>query len=363
MRHLKPLLKDHLSRIIITAVVGIAGGTCMRALGAPAPYMLGSLFGAWLVGAFVPVTQQYLGTPRWFYKFIVLGLATLIGGTLSVDVFRQAVAWWPSVLAMIAATITATTLGLLYLRGIRRQPMPQAILSALPGGQADIAAIAHEYTDKDYAVALVHLCRVVAVFVSMPLMLAFTSGPGGVEASYIAQDQLPRLIEQPWTVPLELVVVGFAGFFGGQLLRVPMPHLLGPLILSSILHVLDVVHIPRLGEFVLIAQVFIAGSIGARLSRVPLRDVGLGLLDGFVTAVLLIGAYVLVAFLVSTFLGIDILEMILAFIPGGLYEVTLLALIFGFDAALAFIAFHHTIRILLIFFSLPWLMNWLKPGS
>ena len=142
-----------------------------------------------------------------------------------------------------------------------------------------------------------------------------------------------------------------------------MPHLLGPLIFSMALHVVDVIHIPRLGEFVLIAQLFIAGSIGGRLARVPLREVGMGLIDGIVTTILLIGAYILIAYLCHLILGIDLMEMILAFIPGGLYEVTLLALIFGFDTALAFVAFHHTLRILLIFFTLPWLMKFANQKS
>ena len=41
-----------------------------------------------------------------------------------------------------------------------------------------------------------------------------------------------------------------------------------------------------------------------------------------------------------------LLEIWLAFVPG-LYEVTLSALIFGFDVA--FVAFHHTVRIILLF--------------
>ena len=45
--------------------------------------------------------------------------------------------------------------------------------------------------------------------------------------------------------------------------------------------------------------------------------------------------------------------MWLAFVPGGLYEVTLLALIFGFDVA--FVAFHNTIRVMMIFVALPML--------
>ena len=351
------------SRIALTALVGLVGGYGLQRIGAPAPFMLGSLFGAWLLGAFVPQTQAYLGTPRWFHKFIVLGLATLIGGTLSVEVLRQALGWWPTVLAMMGATLIATVAGLIYLRGLRKQPMAQAMLSALPGGQADIAAVAHEYTEKDYLVALVHLCRVVTVFVSMPLLLAFVTGPEGVQNSYEVQAGLPSLFDQSWRVPLELILVGIAGFLIGRVLRIPMPHLLGPLLLSMILHLADIIHIPRLSEFVLVAQLFIAGTIGARLARVPLREVSVGLADGVVTAILLIGSYVLIAYACHQVLGIDLLEMILAFIPGGLYEVTLLALIFGFDAALAFVAFHHTLRILLIFFSLPWLMRWTKQAE
>ena len=354
---------SQLGRLTLTALVGLVAGYGLKHIGAPAPYMLGSLFGAWLLGVLVPATLPYLGTPRWFHKFIVLGLATLIGGSLTAEVLGQAPQWWPTVLAMIGATLMATCLGLLYLRGLRRQPMAQALLSALPGGQGDIAAIAHEYTDKDYKVALVHLCRVLMVFVSMPLLLAFATGPEGVQSSYAVQEGLPRLMDQSWRVPLELVGVGLVGFGLGLLLRIPMPHLLGPLILSMVLHVTDIIHIPRLSEFVLVAQLFIAGTIGARLAKVPVREVGLGLGDGFVTAIVLIGSYVLIAYLGHVALGIDLMELILAFIPGGLYEVTLLALIFGFDAALAFVAFHHTLRILLIFFSLPWLMQWAKASS
>ena len=45
----------------------------------------------------------------------------------------------------------------------------------------------------------------------------------------------------------------------------------------------------------------------------------------------------------------------MAFVPGGLYEVTLLALIFGFDVA--FVAFHHTVRVVMIFLSMPMIVS------
>ena len=73
--------------------------------------------------------------------------------------------------------------------------------------------------------------------------------------------------------------------------------------------------------------------------------------DAVVNALIILAAYGAMAFFIASLTGIDFVNMLLAFVPGGLYEVTLLALIFGFDVA--FVAFHHTIRMMLIFFSLP----------
>ena len=50
-------------------------------------------------------------------------------------------------------------------------------------------------------------------------------------------------------------------------------------------------------------------------------------------------------------LDVNFLSIWLAFVPGGLYEATILALIFGYDVA--FVAFHHLVRVLFIFVSMP----------
>ena len=59
--------------------------------------------------------------------------------------------------------------------------------------------------------------------------------------------------------------------------------------------------------------------------------------------------------LVAASLGLSFIETYLAFVPGGLYEVTLLALLFGLDVA--FIAFHSTLRVVLIYLALPLLVS------
>ena len=59
--------------------------------------------------------------------------------------------------------------------------------------------------------------------------------------------------------------------------------------------------------------------------------------------------------------GFNFLELWLAFVPGGLYEVTLLALIFGFDVA--FVAFHHTVRIIPLIFAMSFIAKRLPDNK
>jgi len=124
----------------------------------------------------------------------------------------------------------------------------------------------------------------------------------------------------------------------------PMPHLLGSLLLSIALHGFGWVSVPRIGEFLIVAQVAIGGAIGARLAKVPFKTLTGYLVDALVSASLVIAVYLCIALIISWFSGITLLNLILSFIPGGIYEVTLLALLFGFDVA--FVTFHHVIRTL-----------------
>ena len=54
-------------KIVVTSSVALTAGLLCDSIGAPAPYLMGSLFGVWVVGGVLPVMQRYLGIARWFY--------------------------------------------------------------------------------------------------------------------------------------------------------------------------------------------------------------------------------------------------------------------------------------------------------
>lgn len=351
------VLKDIL-KIVITSAVAASTGFLFKQVGAPAPFLMGSLFGVWVIGGIVRPIQPYLGIARWFHIPVVMGLAVLIGGSFRPDLLIYLDSWVVTLGAMLATTAVATAVGVFWLVRVRHYPVREAFLSSVPGGQAEILLIAREHTDKDHVVALFHLMRVVLVFFSTPLLLAFTQGQGAVEQSNIILNQMQDLSSLPAATLLLFVLTALVGYVLARLLRFPMPHLLGPLCFSMILHVLGLLEMPRISEFVILAQISIGGAVGARLSRVPFLEVFGYVLDACINALILLAVYAVATFSLNILFGLDLIKLWLAFVPGGLYEVTLLALLFSFDVA--FVAVHHTIRIVFIILSLPVMIPWLS---
>ena len=353
------VLRD-IVNIGVTSATALGAGLLFETAGVPAPYLMGSLFGVWVLGGIFRPLQPYLGIARWFHIPVVMGLAVLIGASFRPGLLAQLDSWAVTLGAMLVTTALATAAGMIWLVRVRRYPVTEAFLSSVPGGQAEILLIAREHTDKDYMVALFHLMRVVLVFFSTPLLLAFTQGRAAVEKSNIVLHQMQGLFALPGTTLAVFVLTALAGYGLARLARLPMPHLLGPLGLSLILHVSGLLDVPRISEFVILAQVSIGGAVGARLSKVPFRDVFVYIADALVSAVILLLVYALATAGLHLLFGLDLLSLWLAFVPGGLYEVTLLALLFGFDVA--FVAVHHTIRIVFIILSLPVMIPWLTKA-
>jgi membrane AbrB-like protein len=341
--------------LALTIAIALASGLLLRYLGAPAPYLLGSLFGVWLLGGLIAPLRSRLGVPRWLHVSVTLGMGVMVGAMFDPGVLDKLGRWSISVAAMMGATVVATLAGFTYLSRYRKYPASLSWLCCLPGGQAEILAMSRGLVEKDYVVALCHLVRVATVFCITPLLLTLVQGQAAVDASNRMLSDFPGIASLPPRTLLVFFVIAGVGYLLGRMVKLPMPHFLGPLVLSAVLHVSGILAIPRIQEFVLLAQVVIGGAVGARLAQVRVGELLVYLLDALINSLLVIGIYAATAFALSAILGMSALNVLLAFIPGGFYEVTLLALLFGFDVAM--VTFHHTIRVLIIFFSLPFIVT------
>lgn len=348
-------------QLVTTFTIALIAGWLFLQINMPAPYMMGSLFGVWIAGGNLPRLQPYLGVARWFHKPVVLGLGVLIGATFNTEFLSQVGKWQITVLTMIITTILVTSLGYVFLTKFRNYDRGLAFLCSAPGGQAEIVILAKDITDKDYVVALFHLVRVVVVFVSTPLLMAAIQGSDAVFQSNVTLQAMPSLLGLETYQIMMFVTLAITGFVCATFIRLPMPHLLGPLLFSTLFHLMGWIDLPRVNEFVILAQLTIGGGIGARLSKVPFKELFGYLKDALANTTLIISAYILSALLIAKITATSFLSVWLAFVPGGLYEVTLLAVIFGFDVA--FVALHHLIRIILVIASIPLIAMRLQPNK
>ena len=346
-----PSLRRDIQKLIITFSIAALTGWMLLVLNFPAPFLIGSVFGVWFIGRIVKPLTTYLGVARWFHIPVVLSLGVFIGSFFRGDLIGRTIAYTPTVLAMISVTIVVTIIGFFFLTRVRKYDPVMAILCAIPGGQAEAIVMARELVEKDYVVALFHLMRVAFVFITTPLLLGAIQGQNAVDHSNELLKNMPRLFDLSVFQFSSFLALGIGGFFIARLIRLPMPHLLGPVLFSAACHAADVVNIPRIFEFVMLAQLAIGGNVGARLAQVNVKELMVYLKDAAINTIIILMLYFTAALTIAYLLGATLLEVWLAFVPGGLFEVTLLAVIFGFD--IAFIAFHHTIRVILIFLTMP----------
>lgn len=349
--------RSDLRCLAITLACAAACGIVARYLGLPAPYMLGSMLGVWCLTALIEPLRPRMRVPRWFHVLVVLGVGVIVGGMFAPETLGQMLDWIFTLATMLVASVVATAAGYLFLTRWRGYEPPLALFCALPGGQAEVIIISREYVDKDYVVALCHLVRVVFIFCAVPLGLALLLGETAVQGSNRVLAQFPGVLDLAPATLAQFVALALVGYVVARWLRTPVPFLLGPMLLSMGLHLADLVAIPRVNEFVFVAQITLGGMVGARLGQVRFGVLAGYLRDALVNVVLVTTVFVGAAWAIAGWIGLDFIDVMLAFVPGGLYEITLLSLIFGFDVA--FVAIHHSVRMLSLLFALPFLLRWL----
>ena len=85
---MQPMLSD-VQNIIVTSSIAIFTGYVFKIFGLPAPFLLGSLFGVWIIAGIIPPIRSRVGIPRWVFVPVILGLGTLIGANFRPNVLAH----------------------------------------------------------------------------------------------------------------------------------------------------------------------------------------------------------------------------------------------------------------------------------
>ncbi len=314
--------------------VAVLGALLANLLSWPLANVLGPL-------AFVAVFQMFGGSTlpiQGLRRRFVAVLALFMGAGFTPELAQTLWHWWPSVVAMLVLVPLSSTAGFLLLYLGFRTDRATAWYGAIPGGLMEMSIYGEQEGGDAPAIALLHLLRVISMIVAIPLAFSFfvdTSGRGA-SAAVLAE---PRLLSD-WFWYVFLI---FAAPQIGLRLRLPAGGFLAPMILACLVYALGWAQAAPPYGLLILTQIVLGAGLGQRFDRKILarfaasfqRSMALSLL-----AVVLAAAF---AGVVGAASHQPWAVLFLAFVPGGLAEMTLLAVSLHVEPV--FVSSHHIVRI------------------
>jgi membrane AbrB-like protein len=250
----------------------------------------------------------------------------------------------------VVAISGASTAWLMRISGWRRA---DAVLASVPGALSTVLAVAADRKAEVASIAIVQNFRLFVLIALLPSLVVMTGGGGNTGA--LIGEGLP--IESPGSMAFILL----GGLVLGAVfkrLRVAAPILLGATVVSSVSHGTEFVTgvIPPViatGGLVLIG-LFIAERF-RNVQRSTLKRALVAALGSFSVGMIVAAIF---AGFAAWLAGVSFANGLVAFAPGGLEAMTVLALILGLDPL--YVGIHHLVRFLGIGLVLPLLIGWLQ---
>ncbi len=335
-------------RVGLGLAVGAAGGLLAHWAHVPLAFMLGSLFACMAVsvaGAPVEVPMRFRAT------FMVL-IGLFLGESFEAGGAGRLWEWPGSIALAMAYVPVATAICFFFYAYLAKLDRLTALFSAIPGGLSAVVLFSGALGGDERGVALSQSLRIAIVVVTAP---AIAFGFLGYQEPKLAE------IAREVVDVREAVLLGLsAGAFYLTLTRLgaPLAFMVGPLLASATLRLAGVVDGVLPYWLVELALVVMGASIGCRFRGASVRI--LFTLAGWTLGgtLVLMGVAALFALLASALTGADLTAALLAFAPGGVAEMCLIAI--ALDADPGYVAAHHIARIIFILVLTPFFAAWLK---
>ncbi len=339
-------------RLLKTLLIGAVGGAIFFYLRLPLAWMLGAM----VFTTVAALSGASLRLPPTMRGVFITIIGVFLGSAFTPDVLDR-IAQWPLSIAGLVLYVGAVT-GVLYayFRRVQGFDPVTAYFSATPGGLSEMVIAGGAMGGDDRRIALVHAARVLMVVMIIPFGFRWVEGEAAITTG-----QGLALADAEWREMGILLACAVVGPFIGRFLRLPAYRMVGPMLASAAVHLSGLSHSPPPWELVALAQVVVGCAVGSRFSGVPLRQVAstIGASVGSTTLMLL--TTLAFAWGVDAITGLGLEPLILSYSPGGLAEMSLIALALGIETA--FVATHHVIRIGLIVISAPLLFRLIERWS
>lgn len=329
--------------LAVTIALGSAGGAAANWLGLPLGYLLGSLVcvaAAALTG--LRIFGQTVHMPNSLRMVFIPVIGVGIGGAFTLKLLEGISDWIPSLAALCLFVPIAHFCGYRIYR-MGGLDLPTAYYGSVPGGLVESVTLGEEAGADIGTLVLIQFLRLIVTIVTVPIMFALLTGHavGSSAGAVMAGSNMPMTAQDAAI----LIVAGVGGYFVGRKFRFPAAIMTGPLAASALAHLTGLTAVGPPGWTIALTQLMIGTGLGARFAGMA----GATLRRGFILALLATGVSLLLAFifaeLLYTFADQPISAVFLAFAPGGISEMSLIAL--SLNISVVYVTLHHVLRIVL----------------
>ena len=321
---------------LVGMAIGVAGAITFIVLHLPLPWFLGSLT-ATMVMAVLGVRFS-APKPLQIPMRAVLGVA--VGTAFTPALAARAGSMLPSLLLMVPWVLVIMALGTWAFVRIAGFDRKTALFASVPGGLTDMVTMAEDSGANVRAVTLIQLTRICLIVFLVPVWLIWHDG---FDVAGQASSGRFGVLETPLLDLAVLIALGVIGYLAAKRIGLAGPAVVGPMVLSALIHVLGLTeaHVPR--EAMIVAQVTLGVLLGAQFRGLTLAEFRTTMIWGVAFSIVLIALTLAVTEAVFRAFGFIYAPTLLAYAPGGQAELNLLAYALRLDVA--FVALHHLFRL------------------
>ncbi|WP_212524344.1 AbrB family transcriptional regulator [Actibacterium sp. MT2.3-13A] len=327
---------------LATAFTALIGAFAAQQIGLPLPWMLGPLlFTAAAAIAGLTVMGQPMAMPRHTRLVFVPIIGLMIGARVSPDILDQMLTWWPSLLAIGPVAMLIQLVNTYVLRKVAGYDRTTAYFAASPGGLVEAVLIGESYGGNGTSMAMQHFVRVTLAVLTVPAILSLALGNAVGSAAGVVMETGAHALTLVDVALLAAAAIVGAGV--STRLRLPAGIMVGPFLLSTLLHATGITAAQVPGELVKVSQLAIGAVLGSRFKGLTGSALLRGLASGFLALCSSLGIAALSALALKQLFGMHVPLLFISFAPGGLAEMSLISISLGEDPV--FVAVHHIARI------------------
>ena len=337
--------------LILALAIGSIGGAAFFFIGMPLPWMMGAA----VLATAASLSGARIGVWPLLRQIMLVVLGVMLGSGFSPGLVDALPHWIGSIAALMALTFVSGFLAYLFFRHVAGFDRATAFFSGIPGGLAEMIAVGGAMGGDDRKISLAHAVRILVVVMTVPIWFRIHDGVSATSGTGV------HFGDVGWLDYGVLIACGAIGAPLAALIRLPAAAILGPMLLSAAAHYFGLTKSQPPGEIVAAAQVVIGTAIGCRFIGVHVREVGRTLVMSVGGGLIGVGVAVLFTLIAIQFIDLPMPALLLSFSPGGVAEMSLVALALQVDTAM--VAAHHLFRIFFVVLVAPAVFRFWKRLS